>query len=58
MDDLSQKPCPCGDIAGEVIRFNHRSTDDTYVMYRDGWRCPECQAFEKAILRERVIDTK
>jgi len=58
MDDLSQKPCPCGDIAGEVIGFNHRSTDDTYVPYRVGWYCPECHAFEQAILRERVIDTK
>jgi len=58
MEDLSEKPCPCGKTAGEVIGFNHRSTDDTYVPYRVGWYCPECHHFEQAILREREIDTK
>jgi len=57
MDNLSEKPCRCGDTMGEVIGFNHRQTDDTYQMYRVGWYCPECQNFDKAILRERVIDT-
>ncbi len=57
MSDLSEKPCPCGETAGEVIGFNHRSTDDTYVPYRVGWYCPECKHFEQAILREREIDT-
>jgi len=52
---MTEKPCRCGKVAGEVIGFNHRSTDDTYVPYRVGWYCPECKAFEKAIGRERVL---
>ena len=58
MSDLSEIVCFCGKTAGEVIGFNHRSTDDTYVPYRVGWYCPECHHFEQAILREREIDTK
>jgi hypothetical protein len=58
MEDLSEKPCPCGETAGEVIGFNHRSTDDTYVPYRVGWYCPECKHFEQAIGRETWINTK
>ena len=57
MDNLSEKPCRCGGTMGEVIGFNHRQTDDTYQMYRVGWYCTECHNFDKAILRERVIDT-
>lgn len=54
--DLSEKPCQCGEVMGEVIGFNHRETDDTYQMYRVGWYCTECQNFDKAIGRERVVN--
>lgn len=56
MTDLSEKPCRCGETMGEVIGFNHRSTDDTYQGYRVGWYCPECHNFDAAIGRERVIE--
>lgn len=58
MDDLSEKPCRCGEVMGEVIGFEQRPYSEHPVRYRVGWYCPECQAFEKAILRERDIDTK
>lgn len=56
MDDLSEKPCSCGSVMGEVIGFQHRTTDDTYQRYRVGWYCTECQNFDKAIGRERVVN--
>jgi len=56
MTDLSEKPCRCGETMGEVIGFNHRSTDDTYQGYRVGWYCVECHNFDAAIGRERVIE--
>jgi len=39
-------PCPCGEQQEEVIR----PQDNTRV----GWWCPKCNAFTKAIGRERV----
>jgi len=57
-DNLKEKPCNCGDVMGEVIGFNYRSTDNTYQPYRVGWYCVECKAFEQAILRERVVELK
>ena len=30
MDDLSEKPCRCGDTMGEVIGFNHIEFSDGY----------------------------
>ena len=56
MDNLSEKPCRCGDTMGEIIRFNHRCTDDAHVPYRDGWYCSECHAVEKAIGRETFVE--
>ena len=56
MNDLTQKPCPCGGVATEVIRVNHRVTDNKLVPYRYGWECPSCKASEKAIGRETWIE--
>jgi ribosomal protein S27AE len=58
MDDLSEKPCRCGDTMGEVIVLKQRSTDGVMVKHRDRWQCQECHAVEKAIGRETYIDTK
>ena len=55
--DLVSKPCNCGGTLDEVIGYNHRSTDDTYVAYRVGWYCKKCHKVEQAILRERDVDT-
>ena len=57
MDDLSEKPCPCGKTMGEVIGFQERVTDGEMVKYRVCWYCPECHAVEKAIGRETFIET-
>ena len=57
MDDLSEKPCRCGETMGEVIGFQERVTDGEMVKYRVCWYCPKCHATEKAIGRETYIDT-
>ena len=57
MDNLSEKPCPCGDTMGEVIKLQERITDGKMVKYRDGWHCPECHLVEKAIGRETFVET-
>jgi len=36
----------------EVVGF-----DDKATPFRSGWYCPSCKKWEKAILRERLIDT-
>ena len=58
MDDLSEKPCKCGEVMGEVIGFQERITDGAMVKYRVCWYCPKCHATEQAIGRERIVDTK
>lgn len=55
-DDLSNKPCRCGDVMGQIIGYDHRPEDDTYQRYRVGWYCVNCHAFEQAILRERQVE--
>jgi len=47
-DDLSTNRCPkCKETSEEVLNMETRR--------RVGWYCLECQHFEEAILRERVI---
>ena len=55
-NDLSEKPCSCGDVMTEVIGFHERATDEKMVMYRVCWYCPECHAIDKAIGRETYIE--
>jgi len=55
MDDLSTKPCKCGGIMGEVIGLETRVTDAELVPYRRCWWCPDCNAAEDCIGRERVV---
>lgn len=57
-DDLSSKPCKCGDVMGEIIGFNDSLVDKNYQSFRVGWYCVKCRGFEKAILRERIIEWK
>ena len=57
MEDLSEKPCKCGDVMGEVIGFQERVTDEEMVKYRVCWYCAECHAVEKAIGREAFVET-
>jgi len=45
-------PCKCGSQMVEVVGF-----DDKATPFRSGWYCPSCKKWEKAILRERLIDT-
>ena len=56
MDNLSEKPCRCGETMGEVIGFKERVTDGEMVRYRVCWYCPECHAVEKAIGRETFVE--
>lgn len=58
MEDLSQKPCRCGGILGEIIGVDTRSTDGAKILVRRRWWCQDCNAVEEAIGRERVVDTK
>ena len=45
--DLTTKPCPkCGNPAEECIWVEEN--------VRQGWYCPQCGEFDKAIGRERV----
>ena len=45
-EDLKFTPCACGSKKEQII--------DAERKVRIGWWCPICNAFEKAILRERV----
>lgn len=45
-EDLSSKPCLCGGKMAEVINAEKG--------YRVGWWCPKCNAWDKAIGRERI----
>lgn len=58
MEDLSQKPCRCGGILGEIIGVDTRLTDGAKILVRGRWWCQDCNAVEEAIGRERVVDTK
>ena len=58
MEDLSQKPCRCGGILGEIIGVDTRLTDGAKILVRRRWWCQDCNAVEEAIGRERVVDTK
>lgn len=55
-DDLTEKPCPCGGVAKQVI--THMTPDGKMLArpMRRGWYCEKCQAWEKAILREMRVD--
>ncbi len=45
-DDMRTKSCTCGKTLQEIINAEEK--------VRVGWWCPACNAFDKAILRERV----
>jgi len=49
MNELA-KSCKCGLQMQQVIGF-----DDKDQPFRQGWYCPECKAWDKAILRERNV---
>ena len=55
MDDLSNKPCRCGGVMGQIIGFDERVTDGAQVPVRRSWWCQSCNAVEVAIGRERVV---
>jgi hypothetical protein len=55
MEDLSEKPCRCGETMGEVIGFDDRVTDGEKIPVRRSWWCQECNAVEECVGRERVI---
>ena len=44
---MRTKPCQCGGVMVEVIYAANKS--------RTGWYCPACQAFDKAVGRERKL---
>ena len=56
MDDLSEKPCKCGGILGEIIGVDTRLTDGAKILVRRRWWCQDCNATEEAIGRERVVN--
>lgn len=50
-DNLKTKDCPdCRAKMIQVIGYDYADKP-----YRQGWYCPDCRAFEKAILRERTV---
>jgi hypothetical protein len=49
-------PCKCGEQMVEVVGFEGFDVDKA-KPFRSGWYCPSCKNWEKAILRERLIDT-
>ena len=53
--DLTKKPCRCGGTMGEIIGYDERS-NGKLVPLRRGWYCVECEAWEKAILRETAVE--
>jgi hypothetical protein len=48
-DDLTTKPCMCGNTMKEVIHAQNK--------IRRGWYCTTCQKFEQSIGRERKLDS-
>lgn len=50
MTELENKSCHCGKVAVQVIGY-----DDKDQPFRQGWYCPGCRGFDKAIGRERVV---
>ena len=56
MDDLREKPCPCGGILGEIIGVETRLTDGAKILVRRRWWCQDCNATEEAVGRERVVN--
>jgi hypothetical protein len=48
-DVMETKPCKCGSTLEQIINAEQK--------VRVGWWCRKCDAFEKAILRERVLCT-
>ena len=49
-NDISSKPCQCGDAMESVIKCTSESNT------RIGWYCPKCRKFDKAIGRERKVE--
>ena len=54
-DALSIKPCPCGATMEHIIGFDENADKDL-VPARRGWYCFSCYRWEKAILRETVVE--
>jgi len=55
-NNLEKLPCKCGAEKEQIIGYDHRETDDTYVSVRRGWYCFSCFTWERSVLRERVVD--
>jgi len=55
-NNLEKLPCECGGEKEQIIGYDHRETDDTYVPVRKGWYCFSCFTWERAVLRERIVD--
>jgi hypothetical protein len=53
-DDMTTKPCACGGMASEVIAYVEYPSAPPKAIRR-GWYCPDCGAWERAILREMVV---
>lgn len=56
-EDLSRRPCICPGEMVEIIGFSEPDEyrPETYPI-RKGWFCFDCNHWESAILRERVVD--
>lgn len=53
-DDLTTKPCSCGEQRTQVIGYDE--VKGKMVPARRGWYCVKCREWEKAILRETKIE--
>jgi hypothetical protein len=54
-DDLSTKPCPCGETMAQIIGHDENAKKEL-VPARRGWYCFNCRHWEDAILRETVVE--
>jgi hypothetical protein len=58
MDDLSEKPCRCGETMGEVIGFKDRVTDGHLPDVQGcAGTAQSVMHWTKQFFRETVIDT-
>ena len=54
-EDLSSKPCRCGETMVQIIGHDENAKKEL-VPARRGWYCFSCRHWETAILRETVVE--
>jgi len=54
-EDLSKKPCPCGETMVQIIGHDENAQKQLEPVRR-GWYCFSCRHWDDAVLRERVVE--